>query len=340
MDYKEMFKKYWFVMLIAIGMLVFLVLYIVDLGKKKELVVNSKEIDGKYVIYSINGQNYYADDLYDTLYQDSGAQTSFEVLKKSVLEEGYETSEDMKSIAATYAEYVASSNDPEEVAAFLKQYGYNNGIMDLSNYYINSQKEIDLMSDFYFNNYDKYVKAHVDVAEPKLVYHILVKVADVQTSTDENGKTVYTMNPTAEETEKLNTVKEALKTESFEDVAIKYSEDGSAADGGYLSVIDNYIASNYVEEFSKAALALNPGEVSDVVESQYGYHIIKVEEADIDTLCDDPYFLDELNNYYQNAIVLAVKDKAKELGFTINDSSLNEYLNEAKIEIAESEVSE
>jgi parvulin-like peptidyl-prolyl isomerase len=59
---------------------------------------------------------------------------------------------------------------------------------------------------------------------------------------------------------------------NFEDLAKKYSEDVSSSIGGEIGYVTK---GNLVAEFEEAAFKLKEGEVSGLVESRYGLHIIK-----------------------------------------------------------------
>jgi len=95
--------------------------------------------------------------------------------------------------------------------------------------------------------------------------HILIKVAE-----DADEVAVAEARTRAEAARSR-----VLAGEEFAKVAIEVSEDPSAGNGGDLGV---FTADRMVEPFSKAAFALEPGAVSELVRTTFGFHVIKVEE--------------------------------------------------------------
>ncbi len=81
--------------------------------------------------------------------------------------------------------------------------------------------------------------------------------------------------------------KEALKEyqekldngESFEDLAKEFSKDGSGSLGGSLG---EFYSGQMVPEFENALLELSIDEISNPVKSQFGYHIIKLEDKSVE----------------------------------------------------------
>ncbi|MFT4686920.1 MAG: peptidyl-prolyl cis-trans isomerase SurA [Neolewinella sp.] len=76
---------------------------------------------------------------------------------------------------------------------------------------------------------------------------------------------------------KLEGIREQIveKELTFEEAAKEYSRDGSAQAGGDLGWTKR---GKFVPEFEAAAYNLDPGEMSDIVRSEFGYHIIKLQE--------------------------------------------------------------
>ena len=121
----------------------------------------------------------------------------------------------------------------------------------------------DEMKQYYEENKDDFYTDTVTAS------HILIKTID------DDGNELSD----AKKKEAKKTAEEALAKvkagEDFAEVAKEYSEDSSASNGGELGTFGR---GEMVTEFEDAAFAMKAGEISDIVETEYGYHIIKVTE--------------------------------------------------------------
>lgn len=332
MDKKELFKKYWFIGVVAIALLVFVGIYAADAYKNREIVVNNKQTDGKYVAYSLDGEDVYADDLYASLYESSGLSQAVVAFERAIFNEGYETTDEMKTNASNSAASILSRYSEDYVLESLKAMGYTNGIDDLSQYYIDAQKQEKLIKDYVSANTDTYLKDSIGT-NGRLIYHILV-MCDTTPVTDENNNVIgYEANPTDEQKEKLAQIQEALADENntFEYVAYMYSDDSSKSNGGYIGVINEENKGNYDMVFANTSLQLNEGEVSEPIVSQFGYHIIKNVATTNEAFLNDYYFLSSLESTYPDMAIKAIMEKGKELGFEIKNEDLKAQI-EAQLE--------
>ncbi|PYX36008.1 MAG: hypothetical protein DMG75_12010 [Acidobacteria bacterium] len=119
-----------------------------------------------------------------------------------------------------------------------------------------------------------YYNQHLDdyrVPEQVKVSHILIKTPLAGADGKIDSKGVEEAKKKAQDI--LNQLKAGAK---FEDLAKKYSEDpGSGKQGGSLGWMGR---GRTVPEFEKTAFSLPKGQLSGLVQSSYGYHIIRIDD--------------------------------------------------------------
>ncbi len=96
--------------------------------------------------------------------------------------------------------------------------------------------------------------------------HILIKVAQ-----DANPELVDKAREKA-----LMVLKKAKEGKDFSELAKQYSDDPGGKNGGHLGAFKR---DAMVEPVAEKAFSMNPGEISDPVRTQFGFHIIKVEKV-------------------------------------------------------------
>lgn len=185
-----------------------------------------------------------------------------QILLKFVDGEGKKVSEEkIQEKFNTYKEQVSKDQDFEK---FLKD-------NDMTEKFV---KEQLIRTELYANEFKNIIEEREDLAEEKLKKFY-----------DENKdkykiETVRARHILIKEEDKAKEVLDRIKKgEDFAKLAGEYSIDpGSAKKGGDLGFFQRGVM---VPEFEKAAFSLEKGKVSDLVKTQFGYHIIKVEEKKV-----------------------------------------------------------
>lgn len=111
---------------------------------------------------------------------------------------------------------------------------------------------------------------------------------------------------------------------SFEDLAAKYGTDGTKDNGGALGFIE-YDSTDYDADFLAGAKDLAEGEVSEPVETQFGWHLIKVTNVQKDSVTKS---FDEVKDQ-------ALAQVKEQKSYEIFNTKLDEWKSGMKIETFE-----
>lgn len=155
--------------------------------------------------------------------------------------------------------------------------------MGINDAYLKTQQEQELALQNYKNNFNKTTKISDEEMKKyyedhkKDYYRDEVKASHILISTvDKNNKPLSEAKKKEAKKKAEDVLKKVKDGEEFAALAKEYSDDpGSKIQGGDLGY---FAKDQMVPEFEAAAYALKVGEISDIVESQYGYHIIKVTD--------------------------------------------------------------
>jgi parvulin-like peptidyl-prolyl isomerase len=201
-------------------------------------------------------------------------------IKDTDVDEYFKNPENQKKFDQIIAD--AKSKDPQFASQEIPPEQLNMLKQRLGRIYIAERKAIE-------QGFDKKpeLRLQVMLQEARVLAqkYAVDKLQEKMKATDEEVNAYLTSHPELD-TDKKNRAKaeEVLKRarsgEDFGKLAQEFSTDGSKDKGGDLGWFGR---GDMVPEFEQAAYALKPGQISDVVQSKFGFHIIKLEEKKNET---------------------------------------------------------
>lgn len=262
------------------------------------LLLTACNAQGKDIVAEVNGEVITKDEFYQELLKAGGKQLLDRLIEQKLIqqaakEKGVTVSD--QQVQEKLDEMKEQFGGEASFQLYMAQFGITEDLLkqDIRNQLLVEGilgPEIEI-SEEEMKSYFEENKAMFDEPEQVRARHILVE-------TEEKAQEVLA---------KLE------RGESFESLARQYSTDeGTKDNGGDLGYFGRGVM---VAEFEEAAFSLKPGETSRPVKTQYGYHIIKVED-------------------YKEARPAEFEEKKEEIEEALRQekvaSKMEEWLNELK----------
>ncbi len=223
------------------------------------LLISCQQESKSEVVAEINDLKITQDEFYEYLLQQNGQEVLEALILEKMLdleiaEKNIQISQDL--IDAEYAEMVGFYGGEEQLNNALAQYGYTSEQI-LKNIELNLSIEA-------------LMKPYIDIQEDEILSYFTENKASF--ATKERIKASHILVDSEELA--LEILEKLQSGEEFDVMAKLHSKDLSNANmGGDLGYFERGVM---VAPFEEAAFSLNVGEISQPVETSFGYHIIKL----------------------------------------------------------------
>ncbi|MDD2447413.1 MAG: peptidylprolyl isomerase [Tissierellia bacterium] len=212
------------------------------------------------VVARVNDEKITKDEFYDQLVTQNGEQVLNSLIAEKIMELEVEklnieiTDAEMDAELAEMQDYYGGE---EEFNTFLTYVGYS--LDDIKNNIETSIK------------YEKILEPYIEITEKEMKEYFETNKALFNQTEQVKARHIL-----VETKEQADEVKSKLNNgEDFAELAKEYSKDGSSEKGGDLGYFGR---GEMVAPFEEAAFSMEVNEISEPVESQWGFHIIKVED--------------------------------------------------------------
>lgn len=241
------------------------------------------EVEYEDVLASSKAGDITTDDVLNQIGTNQVANQTFQLVLDQILSDKYSEEIDREELTSQVDEEIEQYGGEENFSMMLQQ---SQPGMTVDAY--KQQRISNAYNDLYFADY-------LEITDEEAFENVR-KASHILVSFGEEGEAAAEGEENAEETltkEEAKQKADDLKAQldegaDFKELAQENSDDtGSAQNGGDLGYVPE---GQMVEEFETALFDLEAGEISEPVESQFGYHIILREDA---TLEDTPK--EELN---------------------------------------------
>jgi foldase protein PrsA len=253
-------------------------------------VITKEEFDQEFEFYKNSFEAQYGSDIWN---QDIDGRKFTDVVKEQVVEALINDRLVLEDAQKQGIEVTQQEADLE--------------IQEIKDYYGDEQEFLELLAAQGLNEEQFVGKVKQDIIKSKYREKVLENVSvseeDIRQYYDENTKefkndTVRASHILLDTREEAEEVLAKVKAgEDFNQLAEQYSVDPSAKTS--MGDLGEFGYGDMIEPFEQAAFALDEGEISDIVETQFGYHIIKV----FDKTIVDPSPFEEVKDGIESSLL-------------------------------------